>query len=99
MGFHALMRLTPRRIRRAMVEWPADTPLRGHITQRPVGETASVISPALRQRNMPPAAGGAAAAPIGVYLARCRHRLMRVTTLHESPPSRICSSCARWSTR
>lgn len=33
--------------------------------------------------------------PIGVYVARCGHRLMMVTTLHESPPSRICAECGR----
>jgi hypothetical protein len=31
--------------------------------------------------------------PIGVYRAQCSHLLMMVTTLHESPPSRICPSC------
>jgi hypothetical protein len=36
---------------------------------------------------------------IGVYVARCGHRLMMLTTLHESPPSRICRSCARWGPR
>ena len=50
-GFHALMRLTLRRIRRAMVEWPG-----GHAATRayhtvPVGETSSVINPALRQET------------------------------------------------
>jgi hypothetical protein len=37
--------------------------------------------------------------PIAVYVARCGHRLMMLTTLHESPPSRICLSCARWASR
>jgi hypothetical protein len=37
--------------------------------------------------------------PIGVYVARGGHRLMMVTALHESPPSRICLSCARWDDR
>jgi hypothetical protein len=29
----------------------------------------------------------------------CEHRLMMLTTLRESPPSRICLSCARWADR
>lgn len=34
--------------------------------------------------------------PYGVWIARCGHRLLMVTGLHEDPPSRICPTCARW---
>jgi hypothetical protein len=37
--------------------------------------------------------------PIGVYVARCGHRLMMLITLHESPPSRICLSRTRRAAR
>ncbi|MGH3673777.1 MAG: hypothetical protein ACRDSH_24620 [Pseudonocardiaceae bacterium] len=32
--------------------------------------------------------------PIGVYIARCGHRLMMVTELHEEPAGRLCETCA-----
>jgi hypothetical protein len=34
--------------------------------------------------------------PYGVWVARCRHRLLTVTVLHHNRPSRI---CARWTLR
>jgi hypothetical protein len=37
--------------------------------------------------------------PCGVYLARCGHQLRKANTLYDDPPSRICPSCARWSSR
>ncbi|MGH3711307.1 MAG: hypothetical protein ACRDRQ_25100 [Pseudonocardiaceae bacterium] len=34
--------------------------------------------------------------PYGVYLARCGHRLLKGTTLHDEAPGWICRSCLRW---
>ncbi|MGH3834056.1 MAG: hypothetical protein ACRDRS_27060 [Pseudonocardiaceae bacterium] len=35
--------------------------------------------------------------PYGVYIARCGHRLLRGTTLHDEAPDWMCLSCLRWS--
>lgn len=35
--------------------------------------------------------------PDGVYVARCGHRLVVITRLHDEPPTRMCPACDRWS--
>lgn len=35
--------------------------------------------------------------PLGVWIARCGHRLLSGTTLHDTPPGSRCPACTRWS--
>jgi hypothetical protein len=35
--------------------------------------------------------------PLGIWIARCGHRLSGGTPLHDIPQGRRCPSCARWS--
>ena len=35
--------------------------------------------------------------PYGVYIARCGHRLLMGTNLHDEAPDWMCLSCLRWS--
>ena len=41
----------------------------------------------------------AAPHPDGVYVARCGHRLVVITRLHDTPLARRCPACERWSKR
>jgi hypothetical protein len=36
--------------------------------------------------------------PLGLWIARCGHRLLGGTSLHETPPGHRCPTCTRWST-
>jgi hypothetical protein len=35
--------------------------------------------------------------PLGLWIARCGHRLLGGTSLHDTPPGQRCPACARWS--
>jgi hypothetical protein len=37
--------------------------------------------------------------PYGLYLTPCGHQLLAITVLHESPPGRICPTCAEWTSK
>jgi hypothetical protein len=36
--------------------------------------------------------------PLGIWIARCGHRLLGGMSLHDTPPGHRCPTCARWST-
>lgn len=35
--------------------------------------------------------------PFGLWIARCGHRLLGGTVLHDTPPGSRCPTCTRWS--